>query len=52
MRNLNKEESEQYIEIVKKGNMDKMADFAYELGLKDGEEYEKTSAGIRESSVY
>lgn len=37
MRDLNKEESEKYIEIVKSGNMDKMADFAYELGLQDGD---------------
>jgi len=52
MRNLNKEESEKYIEIVKNGNYDDMADFAYELGVKDGEKYEQTSSAIRESKVY
>ncbi len=35
MRNLNKEESEQYIRIVKSHNMDIMADYAYTLGWKD-----------------
>lgn len=34
MEKLNVEESAQYIEIVKKGNMDDMFDFAFALGAK------------------
>lgn len=51
MRNLNKEESEKYIAIVKKGNFDDMADFAYELGVADGENYQRTSNEIQNSKV-
>lgn len=51
MRNLNKEESEKYIEIVKSGNMDNMADFSYELGVKDGENYQRTSNEIQNNKV-
>ena len=34
MVNLSKEESEQYIKIVKEGNYDDMFDFAYAIGWK------------------
>lgn len=39
---MNPEESKRYLEIVSHGNMDQMADFCYEKGVRD-------SMGILES---
>ena len=41
MENLNEEESKKYMEIVLKGNMDDMADFAYKMGWKQAMNYLK-----------
>ena len=51
MKELTLDESEKYYEIVRKGNMDDMFNWAYQLGVADGEGYEKMSSGIRESKV-
>jgi len=48
MRDLSKEESDKYMKIVKSGNIDKMFDFAYDLGVNDGEKYQLINKQIIE----
>lgn len=46
MKELNKEESEQYLKVVTKGNMDDMFDFAFNLGWKKAMEKMVSEAKI------